>query len=604
MLSAWLRTHDLASMIREEARGLYPPAADRAAWTALSPEHRQEIRSLEEAYRALPYPLRPASGFLAFAREGIRQADEQPYFTRRRKLCTAVLACCADPGREILDVVDGLWLICEESSWVISAHNVNPIPGAPTAQEYPLPDVRRPYVDLFSAQTGMILALTGHLLGDALDRVTPLLRERVRLEIRRRILDPFRATDDFWWMGVRRKDLNNWTPWILSNILVCAALDPMDARELAALIGRACGMLDRYLDTLPADGGCDEGAGYWNMAGGALLDCLCLLEKLTGGRMTFWQEEKLRHILRFPLAEELGNGWFVNFADCDARPFLSGERIETAGERIGDAELRALGRRMRGTLADQLNDVPHLTRVLDLLFHPASEEAPETPGRAEKDVYLPDLQLRVLGRGGFLLACRGGHNGENHNHNDVGSFLLMLDGQPAVVDAGNAVYTAATFSDARYTLWHIRSAYHSVPLVDGLEQLPGAEHRAEDVEATPDGLRLRMESAYGAEAGLLVLRRSFALSEDGLRLTDEIRLREARPVTWVFLLREEPHLEGGRILAGRLCLEAPPSLSFRREEIPITDPRMARNWPGSLWRVCLTGEAAGHHLVHFLFRRN
>ena len=78
MLSAWLRTHDLASMIREEARGLYPPAADRAAWTALSPEHRQEIRSLEEAYRALPYPLRPASGFLAFAREGSRQRMSSP----------------------------------------------------------------------------------------------------------------------------------------------------------------------------------------------------------------------------------------------------------------------------------------------------------------------------------------------------------------------------------------------------------------------------------------------------------------------------------------------------------------------------------------------
>ena len=102
---------------------------------------------------------------------------------------------------------------------------------------------------------------------------------------------------------------------------------------------------------MPEDGGCDEGAGYWNMAGGALLDCLELLEKVTGGRMAFRQEEKIRNILRFPLRAEIGNGWFLNFADCDARPFLSGERLEAAGERLGDEALSGLGCRRRGTLS-------------------------------------------------------------------------------------------------------------------------------------------------------------------------------------------------------------------------------------------------------------
>ena len=131
------------------------------------------------------------------------------------------------------------------------------------------------------------------------------------------------ATDDFWWMGFRRKDLNNWTPWILSNILVCAVYDPMPRARLAALLERACGMLDRYLDTLPEDGGCDEGAGYWNMAGGALLDCLEILEKVTGGKMAFRQDEKIRNIMAFPAKMEMGGGWFANFADCDARPNMT-----------------------------------------------------------------------------------------------------------------------------------------------------------------------------------------------------------------------------------------------------------------------------------------
>ena len=469
---------------------------------------------------------------------------------------------------------------------MISAHNVNPIPGAPSPKEYPLPDVDRPYVDLFSAQTGMILSLTAHLLGGQLDGVTPMLRRRIEREVRGRILSPFMETDDFWWMGVRRKDLCNWTPWILSNIMVCAALSPMTDGELARLLTRACGMLDRYLDTLPADGGCDEGTGYWNMAGGALMDCLTLLEKLTGGWMTFWQDEKVRNILTFPLKMNLGNGWFVNFADCDARPFLSGERLETAGRRLRDPSLRALGTAYRGTLADQLNDVPHFTRVLDLLFS-RPEETPAEPAGAAGDVYLPDLQVRVLKKGPFVLACKGGHNGESHNHNDVGSLILTVNGEPAVVDAGNMVYTAKTFSLERYTLWNVRAAYHNLPLIGDMEQREGRAHAARQVHCTGDGLSLSLADTYGAEAGIETLDRAFVLTEERLTVTDTILLKDPLPVTWVWMLRQKPSWTDGTVTAGQLRIRCAKDLSFRAEEIPVTDERMKRNWPGSLWRVTL-----------------
>ena len=297
MFTAFLQQHPMEEMIRNGTRKLYPAAEDRQAWDGIPEESRKEIRELAAAYREIPYPMRRATGFLAFVRDGSRQADEKPYFTRRRKLCAAVLHACAFPEEAETDaIIDGIWCICEESSWVISAHNVNPVPGAPTAAEYPLPDPKKPYIDLFSAQTGMILSLTSALLKDSLDAVTPMIRERIREEIRGRILRPFTATDDFWWMGVRRKDLNNWTPWILSNVMVCAILDPMPRENLAEILKRCCEMLDRYLDVLPEDGGCDEGAGYWNMAGGALLDCLELLEKVTGGEMSFRDDDKIRNI--------------------------------------------------------------------------------------------------------------------------------------------------------------------------------------------------------------------------------------------------------------------------------------------------------------------
>ena len=600
MFTAFLRDHPMAGLLKCGTRMLYPPAEDRRAWDGIPDEYREEIRGLADTYARIPYPVRSATGFLAFVRTGDRQADEKPYFTRRRKLCVAALNCCAFPDAEIDDVVDGVWHLCEESSWVISAHNVNPIPGAPVAADALLPDIEQPYIDLFSAQTGMILSLTGLLLGKRLDGVSPLIRKRMREEIRRRILHPFMETDDFWWMGVRRKDLNNWTPWILSNILVCAALDPTPDAELAQVLTRACGMLDRYLDSLPADGGCDEGAGYWNMAGGALLDCLTILEKVTGGRMTFRNNGKVRNILRFPLNMDMGSGWFANFADCDARPFISGERMETAGRMLGDPALTALGTRMRGTVADQLNDVPHLTRALDLLFH-APAEGTGMPAEGPEDAYLPDLQVRRVRRGGWILACKGGHNGENHNHNDAGSFILFLDGEPAVVDAGNRIYTAKTFSEDRYTLWNVRASWHNLPMIGGQEEREGKEHAARNVRCTPDGLELNLEAAYDDAAGIRELKRSFALDGQGLRLTDEGRLETAQEVTWIFLLRNRPVWNAGRVIAGNLVINCPEGLEFTAEERQVTDARMARSWPGSLWRVRLRSGLTDRFRMQFVF---
>ena len=599
MLAAFLQEHPMRDLLTGGMRCLYPPAEERQAWDGIPAEYRQEIRKLAEEYAAVPYPVRSASGFLAFVRTGDRQADEVPYFQRRRKLCAAVLNCCVCPDAGLDDVIDGIWLLCEESTWVISAHNVNPIPGAPVPADYPLPDIRKPYIDLFSAQTGMILSLASSLLGKRLDGVSPLIRKRIREEIRKRILRPFMVTDEFWWMGYRRKDLNNWTPWILSNIMVCAVLDPMPPKKLAELLERACGMLDRWLDVLPADGGCDEGPGYWNMAGGSLLDCLILLEKVTGGKMTFRDNQKIRNILRFPLEVELENGWFANFADCDARPFISGERLETAGQLLGDPALAALGARMRGTIADQLNDVPHLTRALDLVFH--APVKPEQTGETPKDIYLPDLQIRIIRRGGWMLACKGGHNGENHNHNDVGSFILMQDGGPAVVDAGNMVYTAKTFSEERYTLWNVRADWHNLPMIGGSMQREGAEHAAREVKCTPDGLELNLEAAYDADAGIRKLRRKFTLSPDGLCLTDNGELLSAQAVTWIFLLRHQPVWENGRITAENLEIRCPEGMTFTAEEKTVTDPRMARNWPGSLWRVRLQSGEIKQFCMTFVF---
>ena len=600
MLGEYLDEHSLSALLIKE-RKLLPRLEERERWETVPEEMRREILQMAEEYKGIEYPMCLATQFLRFVRDGSRKAYEEPYFLRRRKLIASFLHCCITGSTEELDsVIDGIWCICEESSWVISAHNGSDHPGQLPAAKRPLPDVKNPFVDLFSAQTAMILSIICSVAETQLNAVSPLIVRRVWTEIEKRVILPFEKRDDFWWMGFIRKDLCNWTPWIVSNVMLTAALWFRDDLRLAELLERGARMTDRYLAIMPEDGGCDEGAGYWNMAGGSLLDALELLETLTDGEMNFWRNEKLRGILSFPRKAELGGGWFVNFADCDAKPKLSGERLITAGEKIGDGALTALGQRCGTTVEQLIGDVPHLWRVMQMLFHEKKEFPQSEPGA--RDVFLPDLQLRVLERNGSTLVCKGGSNGESHNHNDVGSFMLYIDGEPEVIDAGNMTYTAKTFSAARYTLWNVRSVYHNVPVVGGQEQLPGKEHCALSCRKTDGGMTLALQKAYGEEAGIRAYTRSFALDENGtLTLRDSLSLERAERAEFVLMLRHEPECRRGTIRAGKLKIRYPEQCSFACEEIKVTDKRMAKCFPGSIYRVILRAENAAEYDETFVF---
>lgn len=604
MFTEYLRRHDLHALLC--APGAYhpfPKRTDRARWTGIAREKREQL--LAWGNEALAgYPMLTATRFLAFSRTGNRQVYEQPYFARRSLLMGAALAeCAADDGRYLDAVIDGIWCICEESAWVLSAHNGSDHPGAPPMAARPLPDVTNPYVDLFAAQTAATLADVLYLLQDRLDAVSPLIARRARREIDLRVVTPFLTHDDFWWMGMIRRDVNNWTPWIVSNVIDVLLLLERDAHRRSEGIARGMRMLDSYLAVLPPDGGCDEGAGYFNMAGAALADALQSVYAATGGRVSFYHEPLIRRIAAFPLHAHIDGPYFINFADCDAMPRMDGERLLHLGRRTDNPALAALGAQ---TLARRNDvrplDTPQMNRVLFTLF--AAE--PEQPALTRSPSYLalPDLQVFSWRHGGMYLAAKGGHNGESHNHNDVGTFLLYTDGQPRVIDLGNCVYTAKTFGPDRYTLMNTRSCNHNVPLIGAMEQAAGREHAATGVTSDCHGLRLDIAAAYPKEAGVCRLCRTFAIDGNGMTLTDDIELDRAQPVTWVFMLRDRPELSPGSASFGGLLLSHDSTLLQRVEEIPVTDSRMAGNFPGSVWRLALEAPAGRLHHRTFAFQRS
>lgn len=576
MFAEYLDKHDIESQLLSNPERIpFPTCKNRRRWNALDETIKKEIcRWGDEA--STGYPMLTATQFLAYVRTGDRKRYETPYFARRKLLMGAVLAeCVEDEGKYLDAVIDGLWCICEETSWVISAHNGSSHEGVRPIEERPLPDKRNPYIDLFAAQTAAEMAYTLFLLEEKLNEATPLISRRIRQEIEERIFFPFMTHDDFWWMGMIRKDINNWTPWILSNIIDAALIIITDSLRLKEVLARAMHMLDSYLEVIPDDGGCDEGVAYWNMSGASLLDCLESLYIATDGMIDFYKNDKIKKIGAFPVHAHIHGEYFWNFADCDLKPLLDGERLYRFGVRTGQELLMMLGfdiaRKNQSIIPA---DTPQMNRVLQKLFMPM--ETQKKRNVASKGmVVLPDLQVGAWRKNGYYATIKGGNNAENHNHNDVGSFIVFLNNEPYVIDAGNLQYTGKTFSHERYSIWNTRCAYHNLPVFSGTEQQAGGHFAAHNLYWFENGCEMSLEKAYPKVAELRYFTRKLMVN-NGVTIIDSIVLDKPKQICWHFMVTRQPKIRDGQIVFGNMKLHCESYFGVTFEEIELTDERMKK----------------------------
>jgi hypothetical protein len=549
-------------------------------------------RSLIEAAEQTldePWSVILAGDYREYSRTGNRDRFEALYFSRRLKLNALVLGECAEGQGRFLDaIIDGLWLICEESGWQLPAHNSH-IRGGPRD---PLPDPRNPVIDLFAAETGANLALCLHLLAPELERANANLVSRVRAEIDRRITKPYLARH-FWWMGNGDERMNNWTAWITQNVLLSTLLLPTDQSTRRAVVEKALKSLDAFQKDYAEDGACEEGVLYYGHAALCLFGAMSILEASAPGVMaSLFHAPKLRSMAEFILNMHVAEDRFFNFADAPAKVETSGVREYLFGKAVSSPRLQAFAAACWNRSPDRLmcKEWNLWYRVQAVLAMPElSAPVPVEP--AKTDIAYPGIGLAIARDGVFDLAVKAGNNGESHNHNDVGSFTLYKNGVPFIIDVGVETYTAKTFSPQRYDIWTMQSAFHNLPTFGGVMQAAGAEFAARDfvTEFSEEQAEVSFDiaGAYPAMARVEHYRRRVRLLRGShVEVFDDYQGGQEAVLS--LMAAEKPAvMPGGLIFAGLGEIACEGAGEPAIEAITIDDARLRQSWPPVIYRILI-----------------
>ena len=522
----------------------------------------KELLEKAEADLEKDIPALPLSKYRAYLENGSTTIYSKPYRDRMSMLSRMAIAEKVEgTGRFIDKIADVIWAMCEESTWMLPEHTPHRTHEAARGSKVP-PTAGGKYghgLELGAAYRAANIAMAYSWFKDKFDEISPFINERILFELKERIIDPF-INDTFWWEGVSGNRVNNWCPWIVCNVLTVVAVVENDMERREKTVELAMQYLDNFINCCPEDGGCDEGPTYWNAGVGCLFDALELLEDLTCGYISIYDEPLIKALGEYEARANITGKYFVNFADSRSTCMLDGNMIMRYGQKCGSKILIAFAKNMLN-MRGPVFDTALISRSYRSLTTPTLDFSSIAP-RAARNTYFKNLEIMILRDSrnpdeGMFLAMKGGHNGESHNHNDVGSFIIYRNGQPVLIDAGVGEYTRQTFSKDRYKIWSMQSLYHNVASFGGLGQTNGAQYKATDAvyNKTARTLSLELKEAYAPEVGVESYKRISNLNEGVATVTDKVVLNEEKEIDFIFMTHREPKLENdGKILLTEGCV--------------------------------------------------
>ncbi len=489
--------------------------------------------------------------FRMFAIDGNRTVFQGPYYRRRVKLETAVILSLIYPEEQkYLDyAMDMIFAVCNEYCWAIPAH----IPNL-------LKVNNRTHIDLFACETAFMLSEVYTLLGDRLD---PLIRDRIRVEIDKRVINSFLKHNTWGW---ENKCTNNWAA-VCGGSMGCTIM-LMRPELFESLKPRFDAIMESYLSGFKDDGFCTEGTHYWHYGFGFFCTYADMLRKFTDGKENYFERKKVHEIATFIQKMFLSEKKSVSFADAGHTleyhigmvHFLRGEYDDV---KVYSPEYSYIN--------DDCGRFCWLVRAAtwldeDLYNNPVADDV-------DAEYYGADSQWLIKRTSSYGFAAKAGHNNEHHNHNDVGSFIIAKNGKHILTDPGVGNYTKQYFrAETRYAMIECSSLGHSTPHFGELCQKYGSEYKADDVKYENGIFSFEMAGAYGDES-VKSIKRAFSFTDSTVTLADEFDYTGDEKISERIISIVKPELSDGKVLCDGLSINYGDDIS----SVSVTETVTSKN---------------------------
>ena len=496
----------LEAFISEETYQPSPSILDRVYWDKiLTTESGKKYleNALSELNKAPEVPITDSIYRLA-NKEGNRGIYKPRYYRTMDRLEHFVLAECLDnKGRFLPQINNYSRAILEMKSWLHPNHDDD---------ENGVLEGKRVTIDLGARKFGSVLALADVLLGDKLEQD---LRKDITTQLQWRIIDSYLKSSKILdknntWI----KSTSNWNSVCTSGSVFVSIAISKNKEERIAAIGSALNSMKYYLSGFGDDGYCSEGLGYWGYGFGHYLYLAQILYDYTDGNINLFEADnaqKLINVGNFPEKFEIQKGKCAPFADG-----------VSSISRKGSNFAYALSAKNYGAIKPTELRLEEAVEQLIAWANPKSftfekkitKEIPEFPDYS----YFDDFGM-VISRGKqevpFSIAMKAGHNSENHNHSDVGTYIIVLNKDIMTGDIGAPSYTAGAFSKSNPA----RSSWgHPVPRIDNTLQSNGKEFSGSitstEFKENSDKVVMDLKSAYEISA-LKSLVRTFKNNKKG-----------------------------------------------------------------------------------------
>ncbi|MDO4949464.1 MAG: heparinase II/III family protein [Bacteroidales bacterium] len=603
-----------------------PAYSDRAGWDALLDDDvkRQLIAAGEER---LDYKWQHinATQYLEVERTGDRYVMQNTWSANSGSLSTFLLAELAEgKGRFLDQLIDAVWYYTYSPAWVYSAHTIA------QRSKRALPDPTEVHIDLGAGTLSLLLAYTLHFFEPEIDKVDPVLCRELRKTLHRYIYDSYldNSLDDVnSWLGTHGQAVNNWNPWVNSNVILSFLLVEKDNDVLHKALAKSVASVDNFLNYVQSDGACEEGPGYWYEAAAMLFDYMQILYEASEGKFNMVGSDRVKRMGEYISRAYIGGKHYVlDFADASGTGKPEFGLIWRYGKAVGSSEMQnfaLLGLQNSDKFDLSLSsfhtmfrrfkfyqDYPEIKQFVAKANERVQQIGMEaTVAELRREVpactWYPQTEVGMMRTpDGCYFGVKGGYNDESHNHNDIGNFVFYVDNTPFIIDAGAPTYSRKTFSSERYTIWAMQGQWHNTPSINGVQQKDGRDYKATNTKfvqgKSRHTLSYNIGTAYPTEAACDNWNRTFTLNasrHSQLVITDSFKLTERKAADVEhFLVKGEVTLEKPGVLTITnegitVRMTYSPTLTAIVETRVLDDQRHINVWGQTLHRISLTSSA-------------